>query len=63
MKKELGNKSEIKLIGLTARTNNKNEMNPQTNGTKLTHGIFTHPLFYDINDALFAYEGRLLVCA
>src|SRR5436190_20172845 len=26
MKKELTNKSEIKLIGLTARTNNKNEM-------------------------------------
>ena len=30
MKKELSNKSEIKLIGLTARTNNKNEMNPAT---------------------------------
>jgi len=30
MKKELVNKSEIKLVGLTARTNNKNEMNPQT---------------------------------
>lgn len=30
MKKELANKSEIKLVGLTARTNNKNEMNPQT---------------------------------
>lgn len=30
MKKELANKSEIKLIGLSARTNNKNEMNPQT---------------------------------
>lgn len=30
MKKELTNKSEIKLVGLTARTNNKNEMNPQT---------------------------------
>ena len=30
MKKELENKSEIKLVGLTARTNNKNEMNPQT---------------------------------
>ena len=30
MKKELVNKTEIKLIGLTARTNNKNEMNPQT---------------------------------
>ncbi|AWN75721.1 TPA: GyrI-like domain-containing protein [Legionella anisa] len=30
MKKELINKQEIKLIGLTARTNNKNEMNPQT---------------------------------
>ncbi len=30
MKKELENKSEIKLMGLTARTNNKNEMNPQT---------------------------------
>lgn len=30
MKKELVNKPEIKLIGLTARTNNKNEMNPQT---------------------------------
>ena len=29
MKKELANKSEIKLVGLTARTNNKNEMNPQ----------------------------------
>lgn len=30
MQKELVNKSEIKLVGLTARTNNKNEMNPQT---------------------------------
>lgn len=30
MKKELTNKSEIKLVGLTARTNNKNEMNPAT---------------------------------
>lgn len=30
MQKELANKTEIKLIGLTARTNNKNEMNPQT---------------------------------
>lgn len=30
MKKELVNKPELKLIGLTARTNNKNEMNPQT---------------------------------
>jgi predicted transcriptional regulator YdeE len=30
MKKELTNKSEIKLIGLTARTNNQSEMNPQT---------------------------------
>lgn len=30
MKKELENKSEIKLMGLTAHTNNKNEMNPQT---------------------------------
>ncbi len=29
MKKELITKPEIKLIGLTARTNNKNEMNPQ----------------------------------
>lgn len=30
MKKEVENKSEIKLVGLTARTNNKNEMNPAT---------------------------------
>ena len=30
MKKELVNKSEIKLVGLTARTNNKNEMKPET---------------------------------
>jgi predicted transcriptional regulator YdeE len=30
MKKESVNKPEIKLIGLTARTNNKNEMNPET---------------------------------
>ncbi len=30
MKKELVNKPEIKLIGLTARTNTNNEMNPQT---------------------------------
>lgn len=30
MKKELANKSEIKLIGLSTRTNNKNEMNPET---------------------------------
>ena len=30
MKKELVNKPEIKLVGLTAHTNNKNEMNPAT---------------------------------
>lgn len=30
MKKTPVNKQEIKLIGLSARTNNKNEMNPQT---------------------------------
>lgn len=30
MHNELVTKSEIKLIGLTARTNNKNEMNPKT---------------------------------
>ena len=30
MKKELVSQSEIKLVGLTTRTNNKNEMNPQT---------------------------------
>lgn len=30
MKKEMINKSEIKLIGITVRTNNKNEMDPQT---------------------------------
>ena len=30
MKKELVSKSEIKLVGLSARTNNKNEMNPET---------------------------------
>jgi predicted transcriptional regulator YdeE len=30
MKKELANKSEIKLVGLSVRTNNKSEMNPQT---------------------------------
>lgn len=30
MKNEPASKSEIKLVGLTARTNNKNEMNPQT---------------------------------
>lgn len=30
MKKEVENKSEIKLIGLMTRTNNKNEMNPAT---------------------------------
>jgi predicted transcriptional regulator YdeE len=30
MRKELVTQPEIKLIGLTARTNNKNEMNPQT---------------------------------
>lgn len=30
MKKELVNKPEIKLVGLTARTNNKHEMNPKT---------------------------------
>lgn len=29
MKKELAHKSEIKLIGLSARTNNKNEMDSQ----------------------------------
>lgn len=30
MQKELINKDEIKLVGLTTRTNNKNEMNPET---------------------------------
>lgn len=30
MKKELTSKPEIKLIGLSARTNNKNEFNPET---------------------------------
>lgn len=30
MKKELVSKPEIKLVGLTVRTNNKNEMNSQT---------------------------------
>lgn len=30
MKKELANKSEINLVGLIVRTNNKNEMNPHT---------------------------------
>jgi len=30
MKKEMVNKSEIKLVGLSVRTNNKNEMNPAT---------------------------------
>ena len=29
MKKEFVNKPEIKIVGLTVRTNNKNEMNPQ----------------------------------
>lgn len=30
MKKELLTRPEIKLVGITARTNNQNEMNPQT---------------------------------
>lgn len=30
MKKELVNKTEIKLIGLSVKTNNQNEMNPET---------------------------------
>lgn len=30
MKKELTNKAEIRLTGLAIRTNNKNELNPQT---------------------------------
>lgn len=30
MKRELTNKAEIKLVGLSVRTNNKNEMDPQT---------------------------------
>ena len=30
MQKELVNKPEIKLVGLSARTNNKSEMNPNT---------------------------------
>lgn len=30
MKKEIVVRSEIKLVGLTVRTNNKNEMNPET---------------------------------
>lgn len=30
MKRELVNKPEIKLMGLSVRTNNQNEMNPQT---------------------------------
>jgi predicted transcriptional regulator YdeE len=40
MKKELVNKPEIKLVGLTARTNNKNEMNPQTSKIGALAGQF-----------------------
>jgi hypothetical protein len=34
MKKELVNKSEIKLVGLTARTNNKNGKTGSENGVR-----------------------------
>jgi predicted transcriptional regulator YdeE len=40
MKKELVNKPEIKLVGLTTRTNNKNEMNPLTSKIKELAGHF-----------------------
>lgn len=40
MKKELANKSEIKLVGLAARTNNKNEMDPQTSKIEELAGRF-----------------------
>ena len=40
MKKELINKQEIKLVGLTARTNNKNEGNPQTSKIGALAGRF-----------------------
>ena len=40
MKKELTNKPEIKLVGLSVRTNNKNEMNPQTAKIGETAGYF-----------------------
>ena len=40
MKKELINKQEIKLVGLTARTNNKNEINPQTSKIGALAGRF-----------------------
>jgi len=40
MKKELMNKSEIKLVGLTARTNNKNEMNSATSKIEKLAGRF-----------------------
>src|SRR3990167_3408734 len=40
MKKELANISEIKLVGLTVRTNNKNEMNPETSKIGALAGQF-----------------------
>jgi predicted transcriptional regulator YdeE len=40
MKNELINKSEINLVGLTARTNNKNEMNPEKSKIAALAGRF-----------------------
>ncbi len=40
MKKELITKQEIKLVGLKARTNNKNEMDPQTAKIGATFGRY-----------------------
>ena len=40
MEKALINKQEIKLVGLTARTNMKNEMNPQTSKIGALAGQF-----------------------
>lgn len=40
MKKDIVNKSEIKLVGLSVRTNNKNEMNPETSKISELAGRF-----------------------
>lgn len=40
MKKALVNKSEIKVVGLSIRTNNQNEINPETNKISKLAGQF-----------------------
>ena len=51
MKKEIANKSEIKLIGLSVRTNNNNEVSPQTSKIGNLMGYYwNHNIASQISD-------------